>query len=65
MGTVFEIVNSANAAGGNLAGLTEGKELLPAGSPMAFIIHYDNVSNPKKITLTARKVDIGTLFLMR
>ena len=64
-GTVFEIVSSVNATGGMFADLTEGKEFVPTGSPVSFIIQYDNASNPKKIRLTARKIDSGTLFLVR
>ncbi len=64
-GTVFEIVSSTAATSGTFAGLAPGQEFLPPGSPAAFVIAYDNTSTPRRILLTARKVDTGTLFVVR
>ncbi len=44
-------------------GLPEGKEFLAGGA--GFIIHYNAGASPKTITLAARKVDNGTLFVVR
>ncbi len=62
VGTEFTIVNHfSGGLSSTFNGLPEGTEIL--GGARSYVIHYDGAG--QRIYLTARKIDNGTMFLMR
>ena len=60
-GTVFTIITGQASIAGTFAGLPEGGQV--SAGDWAFAVHYDAAG--KKITLTSRRLSIGTVLMVK